>query len=223
MTPAEKLQEVYENSERVKELNSELESILYGTDTGGKSFYDKFWDTYQNYGNRNYYYYAFTYGYWNDETFNPKYPIICSSSASANMMLSGVTITDTKVPIEIITAGNSTFKDCKTLKTIRKLIVYETTTFDNNIFYGCSSLENIIIEGVIGNDLRISYSPLNRESIESVINALSPTATGKTLTLKKAAVNNAFKVDVDDPTTYPEDSDWYKLRNSKSNWTISFA
>lgn len=70
---AEKLQAVYENSEQVKALNTELESILYGTDTGGKSYYDVFWDSYQENGSRLNYNYAFAGTGWTEKIFYPKF------------------------------------------------------------------------------------------------------------------------------------------------------
>lgn len=46
-------------------------------ESGQKSEYDKFWDNYQDYGNRTNYNYAFRNAGWNSETFNPKYDIVC--------------------------------------------------------------------------------------------------------------------------------------------------
>ena len=56
-----------------------------------------------------------------------------------------------------------------------------------------------------------------------IITALKSDTTGKTLTLKKTAVNNAFGINVDDATTYPEGSEYYILRHSKDNWNISYV
>lgn len=56
-----------------------------------------------------------------------------------------------------------------------------------------------------------------------IIPALKSDATGKTLTLKKSAVNEAFGINVDDEATYPEGSEYYTLRHSKDNWTISYV
>ena len=186
MTTAEKLQEAYENSERVKELNSELESILYGADTGGQSWYDKFWDAYQQNGEREYYYYAFAYQ-WNDECYNPKYPIICGTNSSDGQnIFRSSTITDTKVPIHILANGQAAFYSAARLKTIRKLVVTENTSYVN-MFYGTGSIENITVEGVIGKDFAMSgCSKLTHDSVMSVINALkdfSETTTTRTLDL----------------------------------------
>ena len=46
---------------------------------------------------------------------------------------------------------------------------------------------------------------------------LAEGVTGASITLSKTAVNNAFEIDVDDTTTYPEGSEFYVLRNSKNN------
>ena len=75
MNIAEKLQAIAENEQKVKELNDELESILYGTDTGGRSWRENFWHNiwYEPDGSlRTYYRNAF--GTWcNVNTFKPIY------------------------------------------------------------------------------------------------------------------------------------------------------
>jgi len=93
----------------------------------------------------------------------------------------------------------------------------------NGAFNNCTKLENISFAGVIGNNIDFQYSPLTKDSITSIVNALSGTATNKTLTLKKTAVNTAFGIDVDDETTYPAGSEFYNLRHSKDNWTFSYV
>lgn len=75
---------VQEGLAEVEHLNDELEQILYGTDTGGKSFYDEFWDAFQLNGERRYYSSVFANSstVWTPETFKPKYSIICEGDAS---------------------------------------------------------------------------------------------------------------------------------------------
>ena len=68
------------NIEKLSELNTSLEQTLYGTNTGGKSYYDEFWDTYQDYGNRTNYAFSFGGSGWTAETFKPKYDIISGST-----------------------------------------------------------------------------------------------------------------------------------------------
>lgn len=106
---------------------------------------------------------------------------------------------------------NNTFAQGK-IKTIDKLILKEENTFPNT-FTKQAELTNITIEGTIGNSIDFQYSTkLTKASIESIINALSDTASGKTLTLSHDAVTNAF---IDYQMT------WVRLVGTKPNWTIS--
>lgn len=121
--------------------------------------------------------------------------------------------------ISTISAGSLTniFAGTSNLVTIEKLILKSdgTQTF-NNAFNNATALENITIEGVIGNNINFSAcTKLSKVSITSIMQALSTTATGKTLTLSQAAVESAF---------VPEDVDgWVALCNARSNWTISMV
>ena len=154
---------------------------------------------------------------------------------------------------------NSTFYGASRLHTFEKLKLKPdgSQTFSLT-FYNALALENIVIEGVIGNNISFSACPLSKDSIlgksitaeeyealsndvktnnvfvceingetryyyGGIVTALSYTATGKTLTLKKSAVNTAFGIDVDDETTYPAGTEFYNLRHSKDNWTFSYV
>lgn len=122
---------------------------------------------------------------------------------------------------------------CISLKTIRKIIVSEMIMFPSS-FMNCPMLENIAFEGVIGQDIDFnSCTKLTEASIRSIITHLSDTASGKTLTLSRAAVNNAFHGYGAIPD-YPNPGDvfwgavdgeysmdWYNLTESKPNWTIT--
>lgn len=90
------------------------------------------------------------------------------------------------------TAGSvfsNMFRSSKKLRTIEKLILKDdgSQPFLNSFNY-CESLENIVVEGVIGqNGLNLQGSPkLTHDSLMSIINALkdnSGTSTWKTITL----------------------------------------
>ena len=69
-------------------------------------------------------------------------------------------------------------------------------------------------DSVIGNSgWDLSASPLlSKASVQSIINALSSTATGKSITLPTAAKTNHFT-----------DAEWNALVGTKSNWTISLV
>ena len=108
------------------------------------------------------------------------------------------------------------------VETIDKLVVVENLKYLST-FKGCTALKNIVFEGVIGEDISFADSPLSKDSIISIINHLSETSSGKTLSLNKTAVNTAFSINVDDESTYPEGSEYYTLRHSKDNWTFSYV
>jgi hypothetical protein len=79
-----------------------------------------------------------------------------------------------------------------------------------------SYLKNVIFEGTIGCDFNMSIAPiLSKASITNIIEHLSTTTSGLSVTLSKAAVETAFG-----STTSAE---WTSLIATKSNWTISLV
>lgn len=60
-----------------------VDGELAGIEQGKQSEYDRFWDAYQDSGNRTHYAYAFAHSGWNAETFKPKYDIRPTSFESA--------------------------------------------------------------------------------------------------------------------------------------------
>lgn len=119
------------------------------------------------------------------------------------------------------------FSGCTALKTIPKLSLknIQNTSYNvSNAFTNCTALENITFEGeIIVSGMTLQYSKLlSKESIISLINALSATTTGRKVTLSKTAVNNAFETSegAADGSTSAE---WLELIATKSNWTISLS
>ena len=113
------------------------------------------------------------------------------------------------------------FNGCSKLTTIPQLDTSNGTNF-SNMFYSCSALTNLTIAGSIntsGMNLK-SATKLSKSSITSVVNALSASASGKSITFSKTAVNNAFETSsgAADGSTSDE---WLNLIATKSNWTIS--
>lgn len=108
--------------------------------------------------------------------------------------------------------------------TIDKLIIRpDGSTGCGSSFTSANKLRNITIEGVIGKDWNMQWCPLSKDSIISVINALSSTTSKLTVTFKKTAINNAFGINVDDKETYPEGSEYYTLINTKTNWIFKYV
>lgn len=100
--------------------------------------------------------------------------------------------------------------------TINKLIVHENMLF-TNFFVGSNNFQNITVEGTIANSVSLSASQkLTKASILSFFNALSDTVSGKTFTVNKTAVNNAFEGG-------STGTEWLNLVATKPNWTISLS
>lgn len=100
-------------------------------------------------------------------------------------------------------------------------VTEKCTEFSSTFFY-CVNLTDIRFteDSSIAADISLDRSPLNKESIENIIDTLSPTVINKTLKLKKTAVDNAFETSngLADGSVSDE---WIQLKNSKSNWIIN--
>ena len=201
MSIAEKLITVAENQQRVY-------------DAGKQAEYDRFWDAAQDKGNRTDYTMAFCGFMWDMDNFKPKYDMrpsnaqmmfsmnFCSGSLPQLLDRAGVVLdfsnctvltqcfaaaqfTELGV-IDVRKASNiqNTFANMTKLQKIEKLIVSSALTY-SNAFTNCPALEEITIEGTIGQTgLNLSKSTnLTHDSLMSIINALQSGATSKTLTL----------------------------------------
>lgn len=113
--------------------------------------------------------------------------------------------------------------DLPRCKRIEHLIVGENTGF-NDAFGYSSNIEHIGFEGVIGqNGLNVSWSTkLDKESHVKLINTLSSTTSGLSVTVSLTAVNKAFETSegANDGSTSQE---WLNLIATKNNWTISLG
>lgn len=244
---ADKIREKTGSSELIKPSDF-AEKIDEVFDTAQKSQYDKFWDTLQQKGNRKDYEGAF--GGWHEDIFIPKYDIKPTEASYMfrgfaneidmveHLKKLGITLDFSNCQsfsnfllwsqikrlgiIDSRASNNITFYVALKLQTIDLLIIKDDGSTSMN-FQDCNSLKQIVIQGVIGKNLNMQWCPLSKDSIISVVNALSQTTSNLTVTFKKTAVNNAFGINVDNPSTYPEGSEFYSLRNSKSNWTFSFV
>ena len=98
-----------------------------------------------------------------------------------------------------------------------------------NWLTSCPLLKNVTFEGEIAKNFNIQWSTkLSKASIESIINILSTTTEGLTVTLSQTAVDNAFETvkDAGDGSTSVE---WIALAGNETiegirpNWTISLV
>ena len=193
------------------DMAAELESIPTFED-GKQAEYDRFWDALQHNGDGTADY-RYMFFYWDDEAYNPKYPIY-STKASMLSCYTNARILDTKVDIDVskTTTATGFFNYCTVMHTVRKVIISEKTKFDG--FINCMELVNITFEGVIGCDgINLQQSTkLSRDSIVNIIGCLSTTTSGLSITLSKTAVNNAFTTE-----------EWTALEQTRPNWTISLV
>lgn len=120
-------------------------------------------------------------------------------------------------------AVSSALQNMTALVQVHLIVKEDGSQALNSCFTGCSKLAELTIEGGIKTTTSFGACPLNKASIENVYRVLLSSASGQTVTFKKTAVNAAFGIDVDDESTFPEGSEYYELRNSKSNWTVSYA
>jgi hypothetical protein len=218
-----------------------------GIEEGKQAEYDTFWDIYQQNGDRNNYRFAFGGLGWTDETAKPKYPI--TRINDGYMMFSNCNIKDVAqiMPSVIISyaeylfnnsnvvhigeitlhdACRYTFSNCRVLETIDK---FKFTGANGTVtFYGafqnCSALKNIVLEGVIVNNIDFQWSAeLSRASIENIIEHLSTETTGLKLTLSKAAVDKAYETS-EGANDGSDNSVWFDDKLSyRPNWSISLA
>ena len=181
---------------------------------GGDNYYDTFWDAFQKNGEVMNYNYAFAYSRFNDESYNPKYTIKALKTASQSahyVFYQNDAITDTKVDIDVSNgnACNFMFAYCNKLKTIKKIISGENSSFYNT-FVGCSNLVNLTFEGVLNSSINLGAAKLlSNESVQSIINCLGD-MTGKdpqTLTLHANIKSNL--------------TDEQKATITNKNWTLA--
>lgn len=206
---AEKLTTIAENEQRVYDAGKQAER-------------DAFWSVYQPSSRRSYLY-AFAGEGWNDRTYHPIGDLIVTHNAQNMYSYSG--ITDTKVTINAssssLTNFYHVFANATKLRTIRLLKVSPITTL-HNAFTACTALESITIQGTIGKAANFKWCPLTKESILNVIEALSDTTSGLTVTFNTSAVNTAFET-VNGVADGSQSAEWKALVDSKPNWTFALA
>lgn len=193
---------------------------------GADEAYGRFMDEYQANGTANDYRFAFAGPRWTDNLFKPKYDIKPSSVYANNMFEnSGIVnlkqcLLDADVILDLSKVTTPTYMFRQSSITDYPYIDFSSATSMTYAFYGCSgvnltlklnanakfmstfqnasSFVNLIIEGTIGqNGFDVQWSAkLSHDSIVSIINALSSSVSGQTVTLSKTAVDNAFKEEI---------------------------
>lgn len=255
MSVADKLTTIAENTPKVYKAGRKFE-------------HDRFWDVFQQHGNRTHYGTRLDpvghlqRDFWSMDNFFPKYDItpidmkgmfsywtktyqpgvtdwdLAQRLKDCGVVLDTSNLTDitgildnndfTHIPFMDFTNATvcgavGPFEYCEQLVTVDGIRMAETTPI-NRYFVRCFALENVKIEGVIGqNGLNVSWSTnLSHDSHVSIFNALSTATTGLTVTFSRTAVNKAFETSegANDGTTSAE---WLALVASHDNWTIALG
>jgi hypothetical protein len=162
--------------------------------------------------------YRFAGSCWNDETFKPNRTITLGNNCNACFYACGITDITENIVFKNITSFSQAFQWSKVkrvpsidvsntanlslaqsfanseLEWIEGLKVSDTTKFSNT-FNDASKLVHVIFYGTIAqNGLNLARSTLlDKESITSIINALSTTTSGLSITISTDAVNKAFE------------------------------
>ena len=152
---------------------------------------------------------------------------------NATNMFSNVHMKNITVDLSNVTNMTNCFNQSNggRIKDIYLKVSEKCTTFTSAFAYMGNKIEGgycetlIFLEGsvIAANGLVFNkWNYLNKESITSIINALSPTTTKLTITLSKVSVNKAFETSkgASDGST---SSEWASLIATKSNWTISLG
>ena len=216
------------------------EGAEVGYDRGKQEEYDRFWDAYQNNGNRKNYAYGFSYEGWNDTTFRPKHNIVptqaqymfngsgiidligCLEKSNvfidfskctnfSYMMSNGCSIKHFP-PVDI--GSGASFQDgfryAGNLESGSLVNVKPTHTW-SNAFANCSSLVNITFSGTIGKAISFAQSSkLSTASIQNIIDCLAD-LTGQT------AQTVTFHKTVGELLTQAQ-----KDTISAKNWTLAY-
>lgn len=226
-----------------------------GFEAGAKSEYDRFWDVYQNNGNRTLYQHAFYGNSWTDDIFSPKYDIKSNGGTydfANTFYLTGIkdlggilerngVVLDTSLAPVL----NGTFQQAEKITSLPPIDMSSCVTA-NRTFYSMRSLKRLDIRnlredcvvtmpvewtrltelnitGVIGRSgWNLQWATLPKDNFKNIINVLSATASGESITLSRSAVDGVFETNAGaaDGSTSAE---WIALINTKPNWTINLA
>lgn len=151
-----------------------------------------------------------------------------SGCTTALRMFNGATSLTRLGVIDLTNATDirNLFMRCDNLASIDKVVFSETSgtafpTGNTYLFQYCAALAEVRFAGTLSFGLDMKWSTkLSKASIESIVAALSDTATGQTLTLSKTAVNAAFETDTD-ANDGVDSYEWYALKETKPNWTVT--
>ncbi len=137
--------------------------------------------------------------------------------SGANISRIGILDLSSGINMSSVFEGNA---DMPVLERIDKIVCSENNMWDNSSFRNLSALTYLRFEGVIAHSIGLQWSiRLDKESILSVIKALSPDVTGQVLSLSADAVDAAFETGAGLNDGSMSDV-WISWLTTKTNWRI---
>lgn len=249
MDIAEKVIRAKKDFDEVKE-----DALAEGIEQGKQAEYDRFWNEFQQNGNRTIYAVAFGSG-WNKNNFKPKYSLrptnaymMFFSNAGGFLNIGEVAedyFDELGIELDYSNATNAAYgiatlhakrfkklnfssatntqalfyshnnPNTNSVEEIDEFVSSATTTYHSTTFEGAIFLREIRFTGVIAKSIYFQTCPLTGESFVSVVEHLSDTTTGQTLTVNQSAINNA-----DWSTT--KYASWDELKATKPNWGFAY-
>lgn len=188
---------------------------------GKEQQYDLFWDAFQQNGTKTYYSHVFRSEQWNEITFKPKYPIrpihaayMLYSSLFAGDLTQNVILDFSRcenitycfynapnitrigeVDARMVGDFSYVFSYCTRLEKIDLVrLKNDGSQGMTATFNGCYALKDVLFDGTIGQTVSFqNCTSLSKDSITSIINALSSSVSGNSVSLSKDAVIEAFR------------------------------
>lgn len=133
----------------------------------------------------------------------------------------------TEIPeldLSAISSLNGTFGNCSSLQTVSFRLSDDGRAYaQSSAFTGCNRLVNLTITGGVlaKSGLDLSWSKeLSKASIQNIVEHLSTTSSGQSVTFSLTAVNNAFETS-SGAANGSTSTEWANLIATRSNWTIN--
>lgn len=128
-----------------------------------------------------------------------------------------------EINVSSATTLQNLFYENPNLTTVEKLVLSSkmAQTFGDTVFYGCSKLRDIEVEGKIRkNGVILKYcKDLTKASIKSWMNALADDVSGYPITLPKIAVDREFET-APGANDGSKSAEWAEELAKKPNWTV---
>lgn len=219
----------------------ENNAYLSGVTAGKKAEYDRFWDAYQENGERTNYAFAFPHRGWTDETFTPKHDLILAGSQGSMFNTCNITdlvkiLRDRNVAFSTADATDmrQMFQAARLLTTIPELDLRKCTSLLYT-FQSCGALYRI--EKIISAETT-PFTSTTFQGLSTLVDVVFEGVIGVSIDLRWCPLSRASLTSVANallPTAtatlhvkktavdaaFPDRTEWDALFADKPNWTIT--